>query len=75
MLYFGRRARENIHELKASHFAASSDDKGCAYIYSTYEELTKNHQNNSNTADGRMYCLPSMFVSTKTCKIYCHKEK
>jgi hypothetical protein len=75
MLYFGRRGRENLHELKASHFAASTDDKGCAYIYSTYEELTKNHQNNSNTADGRMYSLPSMFVSTKTCKIYCHKEK
>ena len=75
MLYFGRKGRDNLHELKVSHYAASTDDKGCVYIYSTYDELTKNHQNDSNTADGRTYSLPGMFISTKTCKIYCHKEK
>jgi hypothetical protein len=41
MLYFGRKGRENLHELKVSHYAASTDDKGCVYIYSTYDELTK----------------------------------
>ena len=47
MLYFGRRGRENLHEQKVSHFAASTDDKGCVYVYSMYDELTKNYQNNS----------------------------
>jgi hypothetical protein len=35
MLYFGRRGRENLHEQKVSHFAASTDDKGCVTIFST----------------------------------------
>jgi len=28
-----QRGRENLHELKVSHFAANTDDKGCVYIY------------------------------------------
>lgn len=55
MLYFGRRGRENIHELKQSDFAATSDSQGKVYIYMTKDELTKNHQEDENTASGRMY--------------------
>ncbi|VDI26978.1 Hypothetical predicted protein [Mytilus galloprovincialis] len=44
MLYFGRRGRENIHELKITDFTATTDADGRVYIYMSSDELTKNHQ-------------------------------
>ncbi|XP_069138812.1 uncharacterized protein KIAA1958-like [Argopecten irradians] len=61
MLYFGRRGRENIHLLKISDFAAKQDGDGQLYIYMKKDELTKNHQMDANTADGRMYAVPSKY--------------
>ena len=55
MLYFGRRGRENIHDLKITDFAATIDVDGRVYVYMKLDELTKNHQEDENTADGRMY--------------------
>ncbi|XP_045176600.2 uncharacterized protein LOC123537103 [Mercenaria mercenaria] len=55
MLYFGRRGRENIHELTVGDFAATTDSDGRVFIYLTKDEQTKNHQNDPNSADGRMY--------------------
>ena len=56
MLYFGRRRREkNIHALKICDFAATTDSDGEVYIYLTKDEQTKNHQDDPNSAQGRMY--------------------
>ena len=55
MLYFGRRGRENIHDLKICDFAATTDSDGQVYIYLTKVEQTKNHQDDPNSAQGRMY--------------------
>ena len=55
MLYFGRRGRENLHELTVNDFAATTDSDGKVYLYLTKDEQTKNHQMDPNTADGRMY--------------------
>ena len=56
MLYFGRRRREkNFHALKICDFAATTDSDGEVYIYLTKDEQTKNHQDDPNSAQGRMY--------------------
>ena len=55
MLYFGRRGRENIHELKLSDFAATSDSNCKMYVYMTTDELTKNHRDDENSVSARMY--------------------
>ena len=64
MLYFGRGGRGNIHELKLSDFAATSDSNGKMYVYMTTDELTKNHRDNENSASARMYASQGM-VSVK----------
>ena len=43
MLYFGRRGREKVHDLKICNFAATTDPDGEVYIYLTKDEQTKNH--------------------------------
>ena len=58
LLYFGRRGRENLYELKSTHLSATTDAEGLVYVYIKNDELTKNHQEDTNTADGRMYSLP-----------------
>ena len=58
MIYFGRRGRENMRDLKIEDFAATRDGDGNTYIYMVKDELTKNHQNDRNTAEGRMYARP-----------------
>ena len=55
MLYFGRRGRENLIELKIIDFALTTDENGLRYIYLKKDELTTNHQEEGNTADGHMY--------------------
>lgn len=57
VLYFGRRGRENIQNLKISDFAATTDTTGSIYIFLAHDELTKNHQEDSNTSDGRMFSI------------------
>ena len=54
MMYFRRRGRENLHLLKISDFAATTDSTGHLFICMAHDELTKNHQDNPNTAEGRM---------------------
>lgn len=55
MLYFGQRGRENIHELKLSDFAATSDYNGNIYVYMTTDELTKSHRDDENSASARTH--------------------
>ena len=63
MMYFGRRGRENLHLLKISDFAATTDSTGHLFIFMPNDELTKNHQDNPNKAEGRMYARKGEFVS------------
>lgn len=64
MLYFGRRGRENLRELKKCDFELSKStskqgggDKETEYRYIRIkrDELTKNHKDDSNTAVGKMF--------------------
>ena len=55
MLYFGKRGRKNLREMKRSDFACTTDSDGLRSIYICKDELTKNHQHDPNTASGRMY--------------------
>ena len=61
MIYFGRRGRENLRNLKVADFATTKDGEGDVYVYMVRDELTKNHQTESNSAEGRMYAKPGMF--------------
>ena len=47
--------KKNIHALKICDFAATTDSDGEVYIYLTKDEQTKNHQDDPNSAQGRMY--------------------
>lgn len=60
MLYFGRRGRENLRDLKIVDFWLTTDSEGVRYIYIKRDEKTKNHQNDTNTAMGEMYELKGM---------------
>ena len=46
---------ENLRDLTVSDFALRADPDGSSYIFLVKDELTKNHQLDTNTADGRMY--------------------
>ena len=58
MLYFGRRGQDQIHELKVTNFAATT---GKVYLYLTKDEQTKNHQDDPNSVEGRMYARTGKF--------------
>ena len=58
MLYFGRRGRENLRDLKITDFEVAKDGDGSTYLYMVRDEKTKNHQDDKNTAEGRMYAMP-----------------
>lgn len=62
MLYFGRRGRENIRDLKVSDFDIDEDSDGNRFVHIIRDELTKNHQNDKNTADGRMYEIKGIYI-------------
>ncbi|XP_063442973.1 uncharacterized protein LOC134723282 [Mytilus trossulus] len=56
MIHFGRRGRENLTTLTRQDFAVQPDPEGTLYVYKTHDELTKNHQTDSEkSSDGRMY--------------------
>ncbi|XP_060076692.1 uncharacterized protein LOC132556325 [Ylistrum balloti] len=55
MLHFGSHGRGNPQNLNRTDFATTTDAKGWQYIYPNKDELTKNHQTDTNTAQGRMY--------------------
>jgi hypothetical protein len=55
MLYYDRPGQENVHDLKICDFAATTDSDGEVYIYLTKDEQTKNHQDDPNSGQGRMY--------------------
>ena len=55
MLHFGRRGRENLKDMRIVDFWMKTDSDGHRYIFINRDELTKNHQTDTNTAEGRMF--------------------
>ena len=55
MLHFGRRGRENLRDMNISDFWMKTDSDGLRYVFINRDELTKNHQTDTNTAEGRMF--------------------
>ncbi|XP_063436822.1 uncharacterized protein LOC134718258 [Mytilus trossulus] len=56
MIHFGRRGKENLVTLTRQDFAVQPDTEGTLYVYKTHDELTKNHQTDSEkSSDGKMY--------------------
>ena len=54
-IYFGRRGRENIRQLKITEFAVTTDAAGDLYLYKESDERTKNHQEDGGKKEARMY--------------------
>ena len=52
MLYFCRRGRQNLRELKKTDFSFSTDGKGAKYVCKTTDELTKNRRENNEGFEG-----------------------
>ena len=53
---------ERTWELKITDIALTTDADGLRYIYLKKDELTKNDQEETNTADGRMYEIKGNFI-------------
>ncbi|XP_071138416.1 uncharacterized protein [Mytilus edulis] len=63
MIHFGRRGRENLATLTRQDFAVQPDPEGTLYVYKTHDELTKNHQTDSEkSSDGSDRCPVRSFV-------------
>ncbi|KAJ8318360.1 hypothetical protein KUTeg_003451 [Tegillarca granosa] len=65
MLSYKKKGRENIHEVKISHFAATTDAKRRVFIFSTIDELTKNHQDDNDSSEDDNMCPVGSFMKNK----------
>ena len=52
LLYFCRRGREILRDLKPENFGISTDPDGRKYVHKVLSEQTKNHQGTSNDSEG-----------------------
>ena len=52
MLYFCRRGRQNLRQLKKMDFSFNTDGTGARYVYKTTDELTKNRREDDEGFDG-----------------------
>lgn len=52
MLFFCRRGRQNLRQLKKNDFEIKLDAKGRSFVIKTTDELTKNHRENDEQEDG-----------------------
>ena len=52
MLYFCRRGRQNLRELKKTDFSFRRDGKGARYVCKTTDELTKNRREDDEGFEG-----------------------
>jgi len=51
MLYFCRRGRQNLRDLKKEDFRIGTDPDGVKYVYKAKDELTKNHRENDEAQE------------------------
>ena len=54
MLYFCRRGRQNLRELKIKDFSFTKDDKGARYVTKSGDELTKTRREDDKGFEGGM---------------------
>ena len=54
MLCFCRRGRQNLRQLKKSHFRVFKDASGKKYVAKVVDELTKNHRENDKEEEAGM---------------------
>ena len=52
MLYFCRRGRQNLRQLKKSDFSFNTDSTGARYVSKATDELTKNRREDDEGFDG-----------------------
>ena len=52
MLYFCRRGRQNLRQLKKTDFSFSTDSTGARYVCKSTDELTKNRREDDEGFDG-----------------------
>lgn len=68
MFYLCRRGRENLREMKKTHFAAKRDSSGELFVFQAQDEEDKNHRSDSSgdtpNTEGRIYEWPGL------CKMY-----
>lgn len=55
VLHLARRGRDNLRSLEKTNFIIETHSEGNKYISKAVDELTKNHQNNDETPQGRLY--------------------
>ena len=64
MLYFGRRGRKNLQNLKVDDFQVEIKQGGGdvehRFVCIQRDELTKNHQTYTNTTNGKMFEVKGM---------------
>jgi hypothetical protein len=61
MLCFCRRGRQNLRQLKKSHFAVMVDASGKKFVTKVVDELIKNHRENDEAEQGgMMYAVNSL---------------
>ena len=64
ILCFGRRGRENLRNLKVDDFQVGIKQGGGdvehRFLYIQRDELTKNHQADTNIANGKMFEVKGM---------------
>ena len=61
MLYFCRRGRQNLRQLKKTDFSFSTDSTGARYVSKATDELTKNRREDNEGFDGGlMYEKPGL---------------
>jgi hypothetical protein len=62
MLCFCSRGRQNLRQLKKSHFAVMVDASGKRFVTKVVDELTKNHRENDEAEQGGiMYATDGPF--------------
>ncbi|KAG1683585.1 hypothetical protein GQR58_009921 [Nymphon striatum] len=55
VMFFIKMGRENLRQLKVNEFAVTSDADGDLYLYKNTDELIKNHEDDANKKEARMY--------------------
>ena len=71
MLFYCRRGRQNLRELKVTDFSFSCDDKGSRYVCKTGDELTKNRREDDDGFEGGlMYEKPGPNCPVASLELY-----
>ena len=71
MLYFCRRGRQNLRQLRKTDFSVNIDGSGARYICKITDELTKNRREDDEGFDGGvMYEKPGLHCPVNSFELY-----